>query len=248
MRTHGSRLSCQERLRRGGLMPATSGTPGQGSSAARAPWGLVPGQRWRRVLPGEERQLGVLRRWLAAQLPACPARDDLVAVAHELASNAVRHTASGRGGYFAVEVTWFPTVVWVAVADSGAPTGPRLVDDPGADHGRGLLVVRRLSAGTGVRGDHLGRLVWAQIPWTGPRPPDGAPPPSDYQAAGGGGEVTLPWRPGIAGRPARSSGRVSAQTTSLVCVGLSPARPSRPAVDVAGVRPGLCEREGSTPW
>jgi len=41
------------------------------------------------VFPGEERQLAVLRRWLATLLPACPARDDVILVATELASNAI---------------------------------------------------------------------------------------------------------------------------------------------------------------
>src|SRR5439155_4206697 len=62
--------------------------------------------RWRRAFEGEERQLGVMRRWLASVLPACPARDDVISVATELASNALRHTASGNGGLFAVEITW----------------------------------------------------------------------------------------------------------------------------------------------
>jgi serine/threonine-protein kinase RsbW len=86
-------------------------------------------------------------------------------VATELATNAVVHTASGRGGWFAVEITWHRAVVRVAVADCGAPGGPRMIDDPAGEHGRGLLVVRSLSVRTGVCGDHRGRLVWADVPW-----------------------------------------------------------------------------------
>jgi serine/threonine-protein kinase RsbW len=62
-----------------------------------------------------------MRRWLASLLPECPAREDVVCVATELGTNAVRHTASGRGAWFAVEVTWHRSVVRVAVADGGAP-------------------------------------------------------------------------------------------------------------------------------
>jgi anti-sigma regulatory factor (Ser/Thr protein kinase) len=117
------------------------------------------------VFPGEQCQLGALRRWLASLLPDGPARDDLVLVATELASNAVCHTASGRGGWFAVEITWYPTVVRIAVADGGGTRLPRVIEDPGAERGRGLLLVRGLSLRTGARGDHRGRLVWAEVRW-----------------------------------------------------------------------------------
>jgi hypothetical protein len=132
------------------------------------------------VFPGEERQLGLLRRWLASLLPDCPARDDVAGVATELGANAIKHTASGQGGRFAIEITWYGPVVRVAVADSGAPGGPRLVDDPDSEHGRGLLVVCGLSVRTGVCGDDRGRLVWADIPWADPGPPVAQDP---YEAA-----------------------------------------------------------------
>jgi hypothetical protein len=92
----------------------------------------------------------------------------VVSVATELASNAITHTATGRGGSFAVEITWSQHVVRVAVADGGATAGPRVVDDPAGEHGRGLILVRGLSARTGVAGDHRGRLVWADVTWDGP--------------------------------------------------------------------------------
>lgn len=138
--------------------PTRTGTP-------LPPPELVVGQRWRRVLPGEERQLAGLRHWIASLLPACPARDDVIAVAAELGNNAVKHTLSGRGGWFAVEITWHGTVVRVAVADSGADCEPHVIKDLEAEHGRGLLVVRELSLRAGVTGDHRGRLVWADIAW-----------------------------------------------------------------------------------
>ena len=65
-----------------------------------------PPWRWRRLFPGHKRELSQMRRWLSALLPDCPARDDLLSIATELASNALQHTASGRdGGWFAVEIT-----------------------------------------------------------------------------------------------------------------------------------------------
>jgi hypothetical protein len=121
-------------------------------------------------------------------------------VATELASNAIRHTTSGRGGWFAAEVTWHASAVQVAVADGGGPAEPHVIDDPGGEHGRGLLLVRGLSVRTGFTGDQRGRLVWAQIAWdeTGSAAPASAQDP--YQAAIRDGEATLARR--FAGVPA----------------------------------------------
>jgi histidine kinase-like protein len=126
---------------------------------------INPPARWWRIFPGEAAQLRLLRRWIAAFLPDGPARDDVVSVATELASNAVRHTASGGDGYFAVEICCRADVIRVAVADSGAPTGPRLVADADSEDGRGLLLVQALAIRTGVAGDYRSRLVWADLPW-----------------------------------------------------------------------------------
>ena len=139
--------------------------------------------RWRQVFPGEDCQLGVLRRSLSSVLPECPARDDVISVATELATNALQHTASGRSGLFAVEVTWHESAVRVAVADGGSPTEPRVIEDPAAEHGRGLLLVAALSVRTGVTGDHRGRLVWADIAWDGPNAPIRTPAQDPDEAA-----------------------------------------------------------------
>ena len=135
--------------------------------------GTVAGHpRWRRVFPGRDDQVREVRHWLAGLLPGGPERDDVVMVAAELATNAIRHTASGRGGFVTVQVTWHGPVVRVAVGDGGAPEGPRLVPGPAglAECGRGLHLVRALAASTGLCGDHRGRVVWADVTWTGARP------------------------------------------------------------------------------
>ena len=178
-------------------MPAASGSPERASGETPA---LVPGACWRREFPGEERQLGVLRRWLATLLPDCPARDDVTLAATELGTNALVHTASGHGGWFAVQITWHPAVVRVAVADCGAPGGPRWAGDPAGEHGRGLLVVQGLSARTGVCGDLRGRLVWADIPWGDARSPAHASPQDPYEASVHDGHADLASR--FAGVPA----------------------------------------------
>ncbi len=77
----------------------------------------------------------------------------------------MRHTASGDGGWFAVEITWTAAAVRVAIADGGALGGPRVVDDPLREDGRGLLLVHGLCSRFGVCGDQRGRLVWADVPW-----------------------------------------------------------------------------------
>src|SRR5450432_3857222 len=125
----------------------------------------MPEISWRREFPGDPRQLAEVRRWLASLLPKCPARDDLALITTELASNAILHTASRRGGGFAVQVTWCRWVVRVAVADGGAPDAPRVVDDLLGEHGRGLRAVQGLSERTGVSGGPAGRVVWADIAW-----------------------------------------------------------------------------------
>jgi Histidine kinase-like ATPase domain len=143
--------------------------------------------RWRQVLRGEAGQLRVLRRWLASMLPDCPARDDVISVATELASNALRHTASGRGGWFAVEITRYPSVVRIAVADQGGPAEPRVIDDPAAENGRGLLLVSGLSLRTGMTGDQRGRLIWADIAFDSPD----ATPPDPYDVSIRDGQAAL---------------------------------------------------------
>jgi serine/threonine-protein kinase RsbW len=126
---------------------------------------INPPGRWWRIFPGEAAQLRLLRRWIAAFLPEGTTRDDVASVATELASNAVRHTASGKDGYFAVEICCRPPVIRVAVADSGAATGPRLVASSEGEDGRGLLLVQALAIRTGVAGDHRSRVVWADLLW-----------------------------------------------------------------------------------
>ena len=189
----------------------TSLAASQGSDLGTGASVRDPFPRWRRVFPGRDDQVREVRRWLAGLLPGAPERDDVVVVAVELVTNAIRHTASGRGGLVMVEVTWCGPVLRVAVADDGAAGGPRLAAGAGglAECGRGLHLVRALTGSTGVSGDHRGRLVWADVAWSGARPaapPLPAPPPQ----AGRHRSVPGQMRPAEAGdqtsygRPARA--------------------------------------------
>ena len=199
----------------GGTPAVDPGQPGALAAAG-------PGLRWRRVFPGEAGQLGVLRRWLELLLPECPARGDVAYVATELGANAVRHTASGQGGWFAVEITMHRQAVRVAVADGGAPGEPRVLDDPMGEHGRGLLVVQGLSARTGVSGDHRGRLVWADVPWPDANPKSGSSP-DQHAVAISDDEAGLASR--FAGTPAWFGG--SALQWWALAGATPPARPGR---------------------
>ena len=130
--------------------------------------------RWCKVFPGQEDQIPCVRTFVSQLLADHPDRADIVMCAAELAANAVRHTASGRDGFFATEVTWTGLTVRVAVADGGADTAPPLGPDltspdltstdlsgPGADSGLGRLA--QLASRCGTEGDRRGRVVWAQF-------------------------------------------------------------------------------------
>ena len=212
-------------------MAAAGEVPQHGTSPLGEPSAPGSGLRWRRVFPGEGSQLGVLRRWLESLLPEGPARDDVACVANELATNAVVHTASGHGGWFAVEITWHRAVVRVAVADCGAPRGPRMIDDPAGEHGRGLLVVRSLSGRTGVCGDHRGRLVWADVPWGDAGAAEPTPPQDPYEAAIRDGQAGLASR--FTGVPAWF-GRSTLQWWALAAAGLVTAPSAEELASVLG--------------
>ena len=111
-----------------------------------------PPLRWRRVFPGQEAELRHVRYWLSEVLPDCPARADLITITIELAANAVRHSASGLGGFFAVELSWLghPATVRVAVADAGGLSGPQQAPGAGltALLGTGPLSISPLAAST----------------------------------------------------------------------------------------------------
>jgi serine/threonine-protein kinase RsbW len=130
------------------------------------PWSAF---RWRRSFPGQGAELSYVRRWLAGMLPAGPAREDVLSIAVELATNAVRHSATGLGGRFTVEVSWrdYPGTVRISVTDDGAPNGPRWPDGPclAGESGMGLYLVCALASRTGECGNARGRQVWAEVPW-----------------------------------------------------------------------------------
>jgi len=152
----------------------------------------------------------MLRRWLECVLPPCPSRDDLMSVAVELSTNAVRHTASGSGGQFVVEVTWWMQMTRVAVYDDGSPDSPRVTEDLPCEDGRGLLIVNALSVRMGVDGNAQGRVVWADILWTGQDIPNQLEFPERFASTARQAEAELAYRyPGILIWPDRPEARLS---------------------------------------
>jgi hypothetical protein len=58
----------------------------------------------RRVFPGRPDQVAHARRFVGRILTGCPVADDALLCTSELASNAIRHTRTGRNGKFEVVV------------------------------------------------------------------------------------------------------------------------------------------------
>jgi anti-sigma regulatory factor (Ser/Thr protein kinase) len=119
--------------------------------------------------PGDAASVGQAREFVRGVLgEAWPGLDDLLLMVSEVASNAVRHTASGDdGGWFDLTVSAAGYAVRIAIADSGSSSEPRIPDN-GADPdvltgGRGLRIVDALAARWGHSGDELGRVVWFEV-------------------------------------------------------------------------------------
>ena len=84
----------------------------------------------RRVFPGRPEQVAQARRFVARVLDNCPVVDDALLCASELASNAIRHTRTGRSGKFQVLVWRGRASACVAVLDDGSDTIPAPAPGP----------------------------------------------------------------------------------------------------------------------
>jgi serine/threonine-protein kinase RsbW len=115
------------------------------------------------------------RRFVAELLTGCPAREVLVTCVSELSTNAITHTASGRGGGFTVEVD-LPRdgVARIAVTDDGGPSFPVIGSldpldpmelDLMAEGGRGLALVAACTSRWGYTEAGPGFTVWAEACW-----------------------------------------------------------------------------------
>lgn len=151
-------------------------------------WTLSVGPRadceFQRSYPGEPRQVRQVREDITLAFNWCRTADELVLVASELATNAIRHSRSGRGGQFALTVRVRPgDFTWIGVEDQGGRQGGQeAARDADRSLGKGLVIVNAL-AGEGNWGlvpvtwtaapcgglqspeDPPGHLAWACIPW-----------------------------------------------------------------------------------
>ena len=111
--------------------------------------------------PGRADQVRHVRHAIARHLAGCPAADDAILIASELASNAVLHSAS-RDGFFTVRAELHPDYVWVEAEDLGGLWHCKQPD--GRPHG--LDVVQALTGpdnwGTETT-TNGGRVVWARL-------------------------------------------------------------------------------------
>ncbi|MEU9887066.1 ATP-binding protein [Sphaerisporangium sp. NPDC051011] len=105
------------------------------------------------------------RRFVTTFLAGWPLVDTAELIVSELATNAIRHSATKRfGGRFHVEIQAERHRVWLGVTDEGGPDAPAMHTPGGEEEGgRGLLLVATLADSYGVRGDEYGRTVWATL-------------------------------------------------------------------------------------
>jgi serine/threonine-protein kinase RsbW len=120
--------------------------------------------------PGTAAAVGQARRFIAGVLGEdCPGLADVLVMVSEIATNAVRHTASGvPGGCFDLTVSVAGDTIRVTVTDRGSASVPRMrgstAADPGElEGGRGLSLVNALADRWGFTGDRQGRVVWFEI-------------------------------------------------------------------------------------
>jgi len=120
----------------------------------------------RRVFPGAAGQVGRARLFVGDVLDGCPAAGDAVLLTSELVTNAIAHTASGRGGKVLVTVYRADSRVRVEVKDDGSDQAP-VVHRVGEvrESGFGLGLVDLMADRWGHCGGRRGRVVWFMLEW-----------------------------------------------------------------------------------
>lgn len=122
---------------------------------------------YRRTFAATVDQVGEARRFLADILTDHPATADAVLCLDEICANAVLHGNSARpGGTFTVSFRRSGPAIRVEVTDQGGRW--RIDLDGDAEHGRGLYLVRALTARRGItmkgpRDCPYERTVWYEM-------------------------------------------------------------------------------------
>ena len=119
-----------------------------------------------RDYPGRISEPQHVRADLAKIAVECPAVDDVILLASELATNAVLHSRSGHPGReFTVRATLYPgDYAWVEIIDQGGAWTAVKLDN---DHGRGLAIVSAVAGdgNWGIDGDAACRVAWFRLDW-----------------------------------------------------------------------------------
>jgi serine/threonine-protein kinase RsbW len=139
------------------------------------------GRARQRVFPGQPEHVADVRRFVLEALVGSNHADDAALLSSELATNAIRHTASGgESGTFQVTAFWHSGAIIIAVTDRGAATIPALHSPDSLDSaGRGLSLVDAIARQWGFHGSRHGRTVWFEL---GPTPfPYASPPSTSYR-------------------------------------------------------------------
>jgi anti-sigma regulatory factor (Ser/Thr protein kinase) len=125
-----------------------------------------------------------VRSWLGGDHPAV---DDVVLAVSELVTNALRHSDAKPYDFVGVTLTATEEMVYLEVRDPGSMfSRPHVRQEPEAEDGRGLLIVREISQDWGIRehGRGLGRSVWCAIRSVPRSPFPSAPEPVQGQGPG----------------------------------------------------------------
>ncbi|MCO5996251.1 ATP-binding protein [Actinoallomurus rhizosphaericola] len=147
----------------------------------------APVMYWRAVFPGTPDQAHAVRAFVATLLPERPRLDEVLLAVGELVANALRHTRSGQGGSFTVDVYHAAGRTEISVTDQGGPAEPAVTDaDELAECGRGLRTVALLADGWGWHGDDQGRTVTAVFTAEPPAAAGHSCPESGSHATAGG--------------------------------------------------------------
>ncbi|MCY9783176.1 ATP-binding protein [Nocardiopsis sp. EMB25] len=123
--------------------------------------------------PGSLPSVGDARYWLWQRLDLArvpePPRHDALLILSEIATNALLHAPTGRGGgAFLVSVFTYARCLRVAVRATGGPALPRLEvvpTEPDAEHGRGLFIVNSLADSWGIERTRCGPSVYFTLEW-----------------------------------------------------------------------------------
>jgi len=131
------------------------------------------------TLPSEPVSVTTARRYVCGLLaewglpPGTPALDSVRLIVSELVTNAVLHT-SDRSPTFTVDIRLERSeLLHIGVTDSHPRRPHCLVPAPVQDNGRGMVIVRHLTAESGGKvevtpTDDGGKTVWITLPWAVP--------------------------------------------------------------------------------